>query len=117
MLQATLILFPVVSTGEAPDLIDGTKEELKASFVEKGLMLWEFHPRNESPGLHKKDFKPLRSPMPILAIRRMVATDFVFLNRAEYDSANRLKYLDAYLAAVDIPEWSCAEVRRRCCIH
>ena len=112
MLQATLILFPDVSSEEAPHLIDSTKEELKASFVEQGLMLGEFHARNESPGLHNPGFRPLRSPLPMLAIRRMVPTDFLFLNRSEYDAITRLKYLEAYLGVPGIPEHDRQEVER-----
>jgi uncharacterized protein DUF6875 len=104
MLHATLILFPDVSPEEAPDLIDRTKEDLKSSFVQRGLMLGEFHQRNNSPGLHNANFRPLRSPIPMLAIRRMVSTDFMFLNRSEYDAPTRLRYLDAYLSAPGIPE-------------
>src|SRR5579875_2809468 len=69
MLQSLLILFPDVSLEDAPDLIDGVKEELKATFVEQGLMLGEFHALNESPGLHNPSFLPLRSPVPMLVIR------------------------------------------------
>jgi hypothetical protein len=112
MLHATLILFPDVSSEEAPDLIDRTKEELKHSFVQQGLMLGEFHGRNESQGLHNPNFRPLRSPIPMLAIRRMVSSDFIFLNRSEYDRATRLRYLEAYLVAPGIPEYSREEAER-----
>jgi hypothetical protein len=112
ILHATLILFPDVSLEEAPELIDRTKEELKTKFIQQGLMLGEFHPRNESPGLHNPEFKPLRSPIPMLAIRHMVPTDFVFLNRPEYDTVTRLKYLEAYLAVPDLPRSSRDDVER-----
>jgi hypothetical protein len=112
MLHATLILFPDVSPEEAPDLIDRTKEELKPSFVQQGLMLGEFHRSNESPGLHNPNFRPLRSPIPMLAIRHMVSSDFVFLNRSEYSTATRLRYLEAYLAAPGIPKYSREEAER-----
>lgn len=104
LLQAILILFPDVQADEAADLIDTTKEELKAGFVEQGLMLGEFHSRNHSPGLHNPAFKPLRSPIPMLAIRRMVSTDHVFLNRPEYDPATRLRYLETYLQVSGIAD-------------
>jgi hypothetical protein len=97
ILQAILILFPDVQAHEAADLIDTTKEELKAEFVEQGLMLGEFHSTNQSPALRNPAFKPLRSPIPMLVIRRMVSTDHVFLNRSEYDPATRLQYLETYL--------------------
>jgi hypothetical protein len=112
MLRATLMLFPDVSPEEAPDLIDRTKEELKPSFVERGLMLGEFHRRNESPGIHNPNFRPLRSPIPMLAIRHMVSSDFIFLNRSEYDAATRLRYLEAYLSAPGIPGYSREEAER-----
>jgi hypothetical protein len=112
ILQATLILFPDVSPEEAPELIDRTKEELKTKFIRQGLMLGEFHARNDSPGLHNPEFRPLRSTIPMLAIRNMVPTDFVFLNRSEYDSATRLKYLEAYLAVPALPQSSREEAER-----
>ncbi len=112
ILQATLIMFPDVSPEEAPELIDRTKEELKVRFIQQGLMLGEFHPRNESPGLHNPEFRPLRSQIPMLAIRHMVPTDFVFLNRSEYDATTRLRYLEAYLAVQGLPQSSREEVER-----
>jgi hypothetical protein len=106
MLHAIMILFPDVQAHEAADLIDATKEELKAAFVEQGLMLGEFHSKNPSPGLHNPAFTPLRSSIPMLAIRRMVTTDYVFLNRADYDAATRLRYLERYLGAAGIADSS-----------
>jgi hypothetical protein len=103
-LHAILILFPDVQPDEAAELIDGTKEELKATFVEQGLMLGEFHARNPSPGLHNPAFKPLRSSTPMLAIRRMVASDYVFLDRSEYDAATRLRYIETYLKVSGIAD-------------
>ncbi len=110
--HATLILFPTISPDEAPELIDQVKEELKPSFLRLGLMLGEFHASNESPGLHNPDFKPLRSPIPMLAIRHMVPTDLVFLDRPEYDVKTRLHYLEAYLAVPHIPQPNRIEAER-----
>jgi hypothetical protein len=103
-LQGILILFPDVRVEEAVSLIDEVKEELKASFVERGLMLGEFHATNDSPGLRNPAFKPLRSSIPMLAIRRMVSTDYLFLNRADYDPATRLRYLEAYLSVSELTD-------------
>lgn len=112
ILQAMLILFPDVQPHEASDLIDASKEELKASFVEQGLMLGEFHANNQSPGLHNPAFKPLRSDIPMLAIRRMVATDYVFLDRADYDAETRLQYLERYLKVAVIADSKRKELER-----
>ncbi|MER8184865.1 DUF6875 domain-containing protein [Kitasatospora sp. NPDC094015] len=75
-----LIVFPDLPTAEAPALIDRTQLELKGEFVESGLMLGQFHDLPpDQPGLWNPDFRPLRSPLPMLVIRHMVATDLPFL--------------------------------------
>ena len=43
-------------------------------------MIGEFHSAPPAKaGLHNPDFRPLYSPIPLLAIRNMVATDYPFL--------------------------------------
>jgi hypothetical protein len=78
--KTILILFPDVSAADAPDVIDRTQAALKPSFVEQGLMIGQFHqlPPAEG-GLWNADFRPLRSPVPLLAIRHMVPSDLPFL--------------------------------------
>ena len=98
MLNAILLAFPDVSLAEAPFLIDGAKEKLKKEFVAEGLMLGEFHADNQTGGLHNKNFRPLRSPVPLLVIREMVGTDIVFLDRSDYPAAVRASFLRSYLA-------------------
>ena len=63
-------------------------------------MLGEFHNRTESPGLHNPNFRPLRSPIPLLAIRYMVEVDLPFLVMAD-DLGLRIRYLKAYLQLFD----------------
>jgi hypothetical protein len=80
--KTILILFPEVRTADAPEIIDATQAELKPSFVENGLMIGQFHPLPPGEGgLWNKDFRPLRCPVPLLAIRHMVPTDLPFLTR------------------------------------
>jgi hypothetical protein len=62
-----------------------------------GLMLGEFHANNESPGLRNPDFRPLRSPIPMLAIRHMVDSDLPFLIRETYAPEERSAFLRSYL--------------------
>ena len=86
--KTVLILFPDV----APTLIDATQEVLKPAFVDAGLMLGQFHPvPPDEGGLWNPDFRPLRSPVPLLAIRHMVASDLPFLTRDR-------RHLESYLA-------------------
>ena len=78
--KTILILFPEVPAADAPDVIDATQAALKQSFVDTGLMIGQFHPLPPADGgLWNAEFRPLRCPVPLLAIRHMVPTDLPFL--------------------------------------
>jgi hypothetical protein len=96
--SAMMMAFPDVGPEEAPELIDGTKQALKPEFVRDGLMLGEFHAHNHQSGLHNVNFRPLRSPVPMLVIRQMVPSDIAFLSRADDSSAARVDFLTSFLA-------------------
>lgn len=95
--KAIMLIFPDISTPEETALIDRVQQRLKPFFVGEGLMIGEFHQYNESPGLHNPDFRPLRSPIPILAIRFMTESDLPFLSRLSDQPQVRIQYLNAYL--------------------
>ncbi len=100
MQKAILIVFPALS-GEGPlgaGLVDAVQFALKKHFVQQGLMLGEFHATNASPGLRNKDFLPLRSPVPLLAIRNMVESDLPFLVSDAYRPRERASFLRAYIS-------------------
>ena len=79
-LKTILVLFPDVSLADAPAVIDGAQRVLKPHFVREGLMVGEFHPvPPRTPGLWNHAFRPLRSPVPLLAMRHMVSSDLPFL--------------------------------------
>lgn len=94
--KALLLIFPDIQIGDAEELIDGVQQKLKPFFVEAGLMIGEFHKRNQTPGQHNPNFRPLRSPVPLIAIRFMVESDLPFLQSAN-DPYIRIRYLEAYL--------------------
>lgn len=94
--KTLLAVFPHLGE-DAAAMIDDVQRELKPSFVGLGLMLGEFHAANESPGLRNPDFRPLRSPVPMLAIRHMVETDLPFLRRSIDPPQVRGQYLRSYL--------------------
>jgi hypothetical protein len=77
-LVAMVIVLPHVDVTSATPL-DELQAGLKSRFVEQGLMIGQFHPLCEAPGLWRDDFRPLQSPVPFLAIREMVASDLPFL--------------------------------------
>lgn len=88
-----------------PDLVDfDTIEKVqsngKSKFIDKGLMLGQFYPGCTKPGLWNDDFRPLSSPLPMLAVRQMVSTDYPFLmDRSEWMSA----YLKRFAPTVPPP--------------
>ncbi|BAZ48120.1 hypothetical protein JMG10_40880 [Nostoc ellipsosporum NOK] len=95
--RAFILIFPDMCTDEDFKLIDQIQRKLKPLFVELGLMLGEFHKHTQSPGLHNPDFRPLRSPIPLLAIRFMVESDLPFLQSPNDPPHIRIKYLEAYI--------------------
>jgi hypothetical protein len=85
------ILFPDIPLENAPQIIDTIQLALKPEFVARGLMIGQFHgtPPAEG-GLWNPDFRPLKSPIPLLSMRHMVPTDFAFLTKDK-------RYVDSYL--------------------
>jgi hypothetical protein len=74
------IIFPDISTEDAIELIEDTQTSLKPEWVPHGVMIGEFHPGPpRKAGLWNPDFRPLKSPVPLMSIRFMVPTDFAFL--------------------------------------
>ncbi|MEU0478645.1 DUF6875 domain-containing protein [Streptosporangium sp. NPDC006013] len=78
--RTILVLFPDLPETEAAAVIDHAQEALKSRYVSEGLMIGEFYPGPPpKAGLWNPSFLPLGSPVPLLAIRHMVPTDFPFL--------------------------------------
>ncbi len=94
--KAILFIFPDVELEDAPKIIDVVQKKLKLFFVDAGLMLGEFHNLTESPGIHNPNFRPLRSPIPMLVIRPMTEADLIFMQNTD-DLHLRIRYLEAYL--------------------
>lgn len=87
LLKAVLLVFPDVSDYS---LIEEAQREGKSKFVREGLMLGQFYPGCTTPGLRNTAFPALDAPLPILAVRNMVGSDFPFL-------AQESEWVDAYL--------------------
>ncbi len=79
--KTILLLFPDLAPEMAPGIIDLIQATLKPEFVSKGLMIGQFHFGSDEPGLWNDNFRPLRTTVPLLAIRHMVPTDFPFLKK------------------------------------
>jgi hypothetical protein len=90
--RTILVLFPDVPEEGAPALIDAAQDLLKTQYVKDGLMIGEFYPGPPpKAGLWNPDFLPLGSPVPLLAIRHMVASDFPFLRETPEHAAAYLE--------------------------
>lgn len=57
-------------------------------------MIGQFHPLSDEPGIYNPDFRPLRSPFPMIAIRKIVPEDHPFL-KAPASSREQLWALHA----------------------
>lgn len=80
--KTILVLFPDIDASRADELIDAVQLRLKPSFVSEGMMVGQFHAACPEPGLRNPAFRPLRSPVPMLAMRFMVETDKPFLEHS-----------------------------------
>jgi len=95
--KAVVLLFPDVREKDAHVVIDEVQCELKPLFVAKGLMIGEFHARNNASGLRNPDFFPLRTPTPALAVRNIVPSDIAFLSLEKYEAGTRVAFLESFL--------------------
>jgi hypothetical protein len=94
--KAFVVVFPNLGPDGA-GVVDEVQNRLKKDFVDMGLMLGEFHAANQSTGLRNAEFRPLRSPIPMLAMRHMVDSDLPFLLRYVYAPEERSSFLRSYL--------------------
>jgi len=74
-------------------VVDTVQRRLKSLFVEKHLMIGQFFESCNEPGLWNDSFRPLQTPVPLLAIRSMTPTDVAFLH---YDPDFLESYLDKF---------------------
>lgn len=77
--KAIMILFPHLNTLQGHGIIESAQLLLKPVFVASGLMFGQFYQGCPEPGLLNPKFRPLFSPIPLLAIRYMVTSDIAFL--------------------------------------
>lgn len=85
--KTALILLPSITNYQ---IIDQAHDLLKSDFISNGLMIGQFYPGCDAPGLWNPSFHPLDAPIPMLVVRHMVATDFPFL-------ASRRDWVERYL--------------------
>jgi hypothetical protein len=89
--KAIIVAFSAVPTDRAEELIGGVQKRLKPQFVRAGLMIGEFYPTCQEPGLHNPNFRPLQMPVPALAIRHITKFDAPFM-------LGKDEYVDTYVS-------------------
>jgi hypothetical protein len=78
-LLALLVALPHLDHEDSTEL-DELQRKAKGEFVANGLMIGQFHPVCPEPGLWSATFRPLRSPVPLLVVRRLLVFDLPFLD-------------------------------------
>ncbi|MCB5178532.1 DUF6875 domain-containing protein [Streptomyces antimicrobicus] len=96
-LLTILLVLPGFDPTDSTEL-DELQRKAKDEFVAEGLMIGQFHPLCEEPGLYNDSFRPLRSPVPLLAVRKLLVFDLPFLVG---DDAHMDHYLQRF--APEIP--------------
>lgn len=91
--RSIVAVFHRLDPAEAAAFMVATHQRLKPAFLDGGLMLGEFYPTCDKPGLRNQSFRPLRAPVPLLVIRQMVEPDVEFL-------LERDEFVEAYLRSL-----------------
>ncbi|MFJ9606109.1 DUF6875 domain-containing protein [Kitasatospora sp. NPDC101176] len=77
-LLTVLLVLPQLDRADST-VLDELQRKAKDEFVEQGLMIGQFHPVCEEGGLWNRSFRPLRAPVPLLAVRKLLVFDLPFL--------------------------------------
>lgn len=94
--KTIVLIFDGIKEADAAEVIESTHQRLKPFFVERGLMLGEFHKTHQAAGVRNPNFRPLQSPLPLLVIRYMVPSDKEFLDRESEAPEKRAQFMQAY---------------------
>jgi hypothetical protein len=78
--KAIMVLFTDLSADRAKDYVDDDQiQRLKEpSYAEDGVVLGEFHERNELSSIYNASFQPFKAPVPFLLMRLAVISDWKF---------------------------------------
>jgi hypothetical protein len=115
-LHALVVLLPDLPHQNWP-LLDQAQAAVKGQAVGGGLMVGQFHPDCPDGAVHNPNFPVSRSPMPMLAVRRMAVHDVLFLHRnREHFAAYRRRFGHLHDSG-QAPESLTALYRHACTRH
>lgn len=83
--KALVVVFTDLSADRAKQYMDDVRvQDLKTrSYAEDGVVMGEFHQRNEGSAIRNRSFQPFRSPVPFLLMRHAVVSDWMFFLDSE----------------------------------
>jgi uncharacterized protein DUF6875 len=80
-LKTLLVIFPNIPE-EDTNVLDRVHGLIKTVFVQKGMMVGQFHKKCKDPSVHNKKFlASSTSPYPLIAMRYMQVHDIIFLHQ------------------------------------
>lgn len=79
--RTVIVAFPNCADESGIATLRATRNAMRYHSVLRGKMIGLFEPRSEAEGLLNRNFRPLRAPVPALAIRMLVAQDAPFVLR------------------------------------
>jgi hypothetical protein len=79
--RAILIGFPNCGDPEGIAALAKVQKSLRLLSFRRARMIGVFHPQADAPGLWNPEFRPLRSPIPVIALRSLVVEDAAFVLR------------------------------------
>lgn len=95
--KSLVLIFPNLGLDRSVELIGQIQEEFKERLVKEGLMIGDFYSINNKSGLYNKDFYPLKSNVPMIAIRYLIPEDLPFLINDSYTLDKKIKFLEGYI--------------------
>jgi hypothetical protein len=102
-LKSIVLVFPEIAGAEnARRLVDEVQYAVKPAVVDAGFMVGELHPWNDTPprAAPGSTYRPNRSPMAAMALRRLHPHDAGFL-LGDSDPSRARRLLLAYLRQID----------------
>ena len=79
--RTIIVGFPNLTDEDGVAALRGAQRRLTLRCLWRGLMIGRFHPSSEDEGLWNPEFRPMRAPIPLLAVRHLVRNDAPFALR------------------------------------
>ena len=79
--RTVIVGFPNCSSAEGAETLHAVQNAMRHHSLVRAKMIGLFEPQSQATGLINPDFRPLRAPLPVLAIRMLVEQDAPFVAR------------------------------------